>query len=91
MSEIVQEVHVYRIQYICDKCQEGYMIPTNVALLSNPPQYSYKCNMCNWKKTFNTEYPRIEYQDIYTSDIKCVHDIPANCACSKIPKIRYIV
>jgi len=51
------------IQYImlCDECGNGEMMPTGVVLTSFPEQYQHVCNECGCVKTYNKQYPFIEY------------------------------
>ena len=47
--------------YICDKCKIGVMLPTGLALLTNPPKYIHKCNSCGEVLNFLCTYPKIAY------------------------------
>ena len=59
MSESEIEVKSYKIDYICDECHDGFMIFTGTMLMSNPPQYSHKCEHCGKEITFYKKYPYI--------------------------------
>ena len=64
MAEIEQEVKIYKIYYLCDKCGRGDMQPNGVMLASSPPQYPHKCNKCDAVETFNVRYPITEHRNI---------------------------
>ena len=61
MSETRSQVRVMRVNYICDRCNNGNMISTGYALLSHPPQHNHQCEMCEWTQTFKVQYPYTEY------------------------------
>lgn len=54
-------VKVIQVNYHCDECPDGSMLPTGITLTSYPPQYPHKCTNCGATKTFNTIYPYLEY------------------------------
>ena len=63
MPEVENEVKVFEVNYICDKCGIGKMKPTGEAQLSDPPQYPHKCTHCGHTESyFNNMYPIIRYQ-----------------------------
>jgi hypothetical protein len=66
MPEQTSLVRVIQINYICDTCEEGEMLPTSrsVLLLTNPPLLSHVCNNCGKSKNFKAEYPIIGYEKI---------------------------
>ena len=66
MAEIKTEVKVYKIEYVCDECKDGFLLPTGRELLSYPPQYPHKCSnpLCNRQITFRQRYPRTVYEDV---------------------------
>lgn len=45
------------IDYICDACGNGHMLPSGMILLSDPPKYPHECNKCGAAQTFGTKYP----------------------------------
>lgn len=57
MAEIHTPAKVVIVAYQCDKCDEGQMIPTGVALMSYPAQYPHKCNRCGHEQIFRQPYP----------------------------------
>ena len=62
--EIEKEVKTFVVDYICDKCSKGKMIPTGICLTTSPSQYPHKCNQCNYIETFRTQYPYHHYKRI---------------------------
>ncbi len=52
---------VQYVDYICDNCGEGHMLPTGIALLSYPAKYEHKCTKCGSKQYFKETYPAIRY------------------------------
>lgn len=59
--EVVKRVKPLKHFMLCDECQIGQMLPTGVVLTSYPEQYQHKCNKCGCVKTYNKQYPFIEY------------------------------
>lgn len=57
MAEITTPAQAVVVDYQCDDCGEGKMIPTGVVLLSLPPQYPHTCNKCGKQKSFRERYP----------------------------------
>ena len=51
MAEKRTEVRTIMVRLMCDKCGEGEMKPTGVALMSHPPQYPHKCDKCGAETT----------------------------------------
>lgn len=65
MPEDKRMVHVYKIDYICDECGEGYMRSTGQVLLSKPAQYPHQCTNCGAKKTFKgIKYPTKRTEEV---------------------------
>lgn len=61
MTEVVEIP--YLVEYVCDTCQQGKMVPDgNIAYLTSPAQYPYKCQNCGAKSTFTERYPVVKYQ-----------------------------
>ena len=56
MSEI-REVKVKSVDEKCPVCNNGYMRPTGIVLMSNPPMYPHKCTNCDYEQTYNVKYP----------------------------------
>jgi len=53
-----KEVKTFVVNYICDECGKGKMVPTaGIYLTSNPPQWPHECTHCNNTKTFRICYP----------------------------------
>lgn len=61
-DEETKKVEVVTIDKKCPECTDGYMRPTEVCQLSNPPSYPHKCNKCEYKETFVDKiYPHLGY------------------------------
>lgn len=56
-------VDVVYVQLICDveNCS-GEMLPTGMALMSSPPQYPHKCNVCGVEVNQLVKYPKLDYR-----------------------------
>ena len=64
MSEQITEVHTFLIHLICDECG-GKMLPTGIMLLSDPPIYPHKCNICNTSIEIREfKYPKTMYKEV---------------------------
>jgi hypothetical protein len=57
--EIKKEVTPYEVNISCIKCSFGFMLPTGITYMTNPPQYEHKCNKCENKENFTLTYPYI--------------------------------
>lgn len=62
MPETQTKVESYKVDYLCDECNEGYMRFNGIALTSNPLQYPHTCEKCKACKTFRIVYPSIGYR-----------------------------
>jgi hypothetical protein len=66
MSEEIIEIKTVKKVYKCPKCKIGYLEYEeigNIGFMSNPPQYSHKCNnqSCNHREYIvGKKYPVIE-------------------------------
>lgn len=53
----------YEVDYLCDECQIGHMLPTGNIYPTSPPKIGHKCNTCGHTQIFlNKKYPSIEYK-----------------------------
>lgn len=59
MPEVMELVDVYRVDRIRDKCHEGRMRPTGVALTTFPEQIQHACTKCGFVEAYMFSYPRI--------------------------------
>ena len=59
--ETKMQINTRMVEYKCDKCGEGKMIPTGIVLLTYPGQYEHKCNNCGFIMNFFAKYPYVEY------------------------------
>lgn len=50
------------VDYVCDECGYGHMLPSGMMLLSNPPKFPHECNKCGATQTFNTKYPETVFR-----------------------------
>lgn len=63
MAEKEAPVTVVRIDYECDKCKKGLMLPSgSFEYASMPPRIPHKCNVCGESTDFTTRYPTIAYR-----------------------------
>lgn len=71
MPKIETGVTTFKIEYICDHCKKGHMVPTGKILPSYPPKYEHKCDNtnCNAIENFNITYPTIEFRQTYFNNI----------------------
>jgi len=58
----IRTVESMQVDERCNQCLHGYMRPTGIVLISNPPQYPHKCNKCNHTQTYGVQYPYIVQQ-----------------------------
>ena len=61
MPEQEWEVQTIKVQYVCDSCGNGHMVPTGLCLNSFPPKYPHTCNNCDQKQMFSERYPCMRY------------------------------
>lgn len=67
MPEIRSEVKEVEVDYLCPRCNKGYLRPTGMVLATYPPQFPHFCNNpdCDYTETFrDIRYPYIEYKKI---------------------------
>ena len=56
------KVETYVEKCICDRCNEGEMLPTgNNMYLTEPPKFEHKCNKCDNIEIYQKRYPAINY------------------------------
>ena len=59
------EVKPVGIKYVCDRCNEGEMqVSGSIMLMTNPPKFPHKCNICSFEKNFTVKYPYIAYKTV---------------------------
>lgn len=68
MSEFKCEVKTYKIDYICDICENGELESTGEIIQENPPKYDHKCNSCGEHAYMIKRYPYTTEE--YGSEIK---------------------
>ena len=57
------EIKPVGIKYVCDNCDEGEMLVSgNIMLMTDPPKFPHKCNVCDFEKNFTTKYPFVTYR-----------------------------
>lgn len=59
MAEIEQEVKTFSVSYLCDKCDDGEMIPTGFMLTMDPPLFPHECSKCSHEQNFHDKYPKL--------------------------------
>lgn len=57
MPEVSTPAQLVVVDYACDHCEEGQMLPDNITLTSFPPQYPHVCNKCGHKAVFKERFP----------------------------------
>ncbi len=61
MSESKKLVQMYEVDYMCDVCGIGRVLPTSLSFATYPPKFPHECNHCHDKYTFNFTYPLKKY------------------------------
>jgi hypothetical protein len=61
MAEVKKPVQTFYIEYLCDACGIGNMMPTGVSNPVYPPLYVHKCTHCNNVVSFTKTYPTVKY------------------------------
>lgn len=46
------------VNYNCDSCKTGKMLPTGISLTCDPPLFQHKCDNCGEINSFHHVYPR---------------------------------
>ena len=64
MSEKAFDVRVIGVNYVCDGCNNGLMEHTNMALMTDPPQYPHQCTHCGAVKNLLKRYPYVRYEEM---------------------------
>ena len=65
MPELNKKVETYIINYVCDECGEGLMLPTGMAFYTSPLQYEHRCDNCgDTQKFHDKKYPLTQYRYI---------------------------
>ena len=57
MAEAIKQAKTQIVDYLCDKCSEGWMRPNGIAYMSYPARYVHICNKCGNKDVFTENYP----------------------------------
>jgi hypothetical protein len=77
MPETRTALQPVRLDYTCDDCGQGQMHGTSMVLLSSPPQYPHRCDVCGAEKTFGgASYPRVEFVDVTDAEDHQYEQIP---------------
>lgn len=82
MAEVDIPLLPVKVEYMCDECEVGKMVPTNAAFLTNPMQHHHICNKCGHSITLPDRYPKITYRDVF-ADIKAQLE---HIGCDNCPK-----
>jgi len=64
MSEVKQQVQVFRVNYQCDGCHADNVYPTGFVLTSYPAQYPHVCRSCGFTITLLKRYPCTDYVEV---------------------------
>lgn len=70
--EVTNEVRTVRVRMMCDCIYcTGEMLPSPggfaVLAVNRPLQYPHTCNKCGCSRTFATQYPVIQHEDVETT------------------------
>lgn len=68
MSESKKLVNTYVIDYMCDVCSIGRVLPTGLCYPTYPPKFPHECSHCNEKYTFNFTYPTKQMEEINANE-----------------------
>lgn len=61
MAEQEKPATAYRVEYVCDECRHGHMLPTG-EIRVNAPHWPHMCNNCGYVENYNEQYPTIRYR-----------------------------
>jgi len=61
MPEKTKQVFPVQVDYVCDKCGQGNMLPAGACLTSYPPQFGHICEHCGHAQYLGSQYPFIRY------------------------------
>lgn len=61
MSETTTPLICVRLEYRCDECGTGKMLPTGYTLTSFPPQYPHVCDVCGASQNLRKCYPMVDF------------------------------
>lgn len=62
MSERTYEVRPLGVEYVCDSCNTGVMIPTGLSQLTSPQRWEHRCAHCGVVQTLFQTYPTIRWE-----------------------------
>jgi hypothetical protein len=64
--EIVEKIVTkqFRVDYVCDECDQGKMVSNGSVIFSFPLQYEHVCNKCGNVRHFLVKYPAIRREVI---------------------------
>jgi hypothetical protein len=64
MSEITTLVRTHLLEYRCDKCNNGNMMPNGSATTTYPQRYGHVCTSCGNTEQFDHIYPQLKYEKL---------------------------
>lgn len=70
MARIEKPAVQYIIDELCDACGAGFMRPTGVLLMSDPPKYPHRCTACDAHKNYTIQFPYTEARVVAAHGIK---------------------
>jgi hypothetical protein len=62
--EVRTEVKQFIVEWVCEECKLGNMVPTGQANLVQPPMFEHVCQKCKAKKFFAKRYPGMVVQKL---------------------------
>ena len=63
MAERKSQCRVIYVDYVCDKCNTGLMVPSSMELSTWPPLYPSECNNCSHSAALYRRYPDVRFEN----------------------------
>lgn len=61
-------VRTHCVEYVCDKCNKGNMMPTGRATMTHPQRFEHSCQSCQHVEFLQQPYPAIKYEKLIPND-----------------------
>ena len=62
MAERTFEVKTVGVEYVCERCSDGLMLPTGIYLPTDPPRWRHKCDACGCEDDLLQKYPTVRWE-----------------------------
>lgn len=66
--EKLTELRSYRVDLVCEECEEGYMIHTGGLPADFPPLFLHQCSACHRLQRLDCIYPQFRDRDVEVAD-----------------------